>query len=144
MGSPWISAEKGYWTSWPTGLIQQGASYVLQCPSTNGTSPSINRKVVSLMETSLMEKRRKGMCVSLISLFPLYLPTYSGASQDKCLPGQKTSKTNGFGNKVDDSQDKCSYGRASQDECFPFFVPSSCLLIFKCFSMMFKKLKFFD
>ena len=27
---------------------------------------------------------------------------------------------------------------------FRFFVPASGLLIFKCFSMMFKKLKFFD
>ena len=68
---------------------------------------------------------------------------YSGASQDKCLAGQKTHKANGFGNEVDDLQDKCSYGRASQDECFPFCVPASCLLVFKCFSMMFKKLKFF-
>ena len=67
---------------------------------------------------------------------------YSGASQDKCLAGQKTCKTNGFGNGVDDSQDECSYGRASQDECFPFFVFASCLLILKCFSMVFKKLVF--
>ena len=69
---------------------------------------------------------------------------YSGALQDKCLAGQKTHKTNGFGNGgVDDSQDKCSYVHASQ-KCFPFFVPASCLLIFICFSMMFKKLKLFD
>ena len=68
---------------------------------------------------------------------------YSAASQEECLAGQKTHKTNGFGNGIDNSQDKCSYDHASQEECFPFFVPASCLLIFKCFSMMFKKLKFF-
>ena len=27
---------------------------------------------------------------------------------------------------------------------FRFFVPASSFLVFKCFSMMFKKLKFFD
>ena len=62
---------------------------------------------------------------------------YSGASQDECLVGRKTRKMNGFGNEVDDSRDECSYGRASQDKCFPFFVPASCVMIFKCFSMMF-------
>ena len=78
------------------------------------------------------------------NLMVLWRKGYSGASQDKCLAGQKTCKRNGFGNGVDDSQDKCSYGRASQEECFPFFC--SCLMFddFKCFSMMFKKLKFFE